>query len=191
MSTVCTLSDRDYYQILGVDRVASVHEIVEAYRSALRTFHPDRYATERDARRVHALTRLCARINEAHRVLGRPAARTQYDAALAHGEKRVADTGTVSRPRYHETRDPITEHARTLYDKGCAHLERGEIAAARAQLALALQLEKTSPAIKAAYEQVAGVSDEESPPAVVGDDGAARDTESRAERLAKELLDTE
>ena len=67
---------RNYYEILGVDRVASKDEIKTAYRKISLKIHPD--VNEGDT----FFTELFKNINEAHEVLSDDDKRRNYDAQL-------------------------------------------------------------------------------------------------------------
>jgi DnaJ-class molecular chaperone len=67
------MEQKDYYEILRVDRDASPKKIKEAYRSLAFQYHPDRNGGGADA-----LERM-KMINEAYAVLSDPAKRKQYD----------------------------------------------------------------------------------------------------------------
>jgi DnaJ-class molecular chaperone len=67
------MSDRDYYQILGVDRDAGPHKIKEAYRKLAFQFHPDR-----NRGNPSAVERM-KEINEAYAVLSDPGKRRNYE----------------------------------------------------------------------------------------------------------------
>ena len=41
LSTLCLMSNRDYYEILGVGRNASLDEIKASFRKLARQYHPD------------------------------------------------------------------------------------------------------------------------------------------------------
>ena len=86
------MSERTYYETLGVTASASPAEIRDAYRRLARQHHPDqgggRTAT------------LMAEINEAYRVLSDPGRRAVYDAGL-RGLSRVA-----APPKYGPTTQP-------------------------------------------------------------------------------------
>jgi DnaJ-class molecular chaperone len=68
------MDQKDYYEILEVDREASFKKIKEAYRSLAFQCHPDRNGGGADA-----LERM-KMINEAYAVLSNPAKRRQYDS---------------------------------------------------------------------------------------------------------------
>ena len=63
----------DYYQILGVDKKATVDEIKKAYRKLARKHHPDLNPNNPEA------GKLFQQINEANEVLGDPENRKKYD----------------------------------------------------------------------------------------------------------------
>jgi curved DNA-binding protein CbpA len=145
---------RTYYQLLGVDPAVAPAELADAFRLAVQRYHPDRHATETEPSRVYALTRLFARINEAYRVLSSAELRAAYDLSLTGAAPTFVAPADSGQRRYRETRDPMTEKARVLLQRGRELSAQGDHAAARAQLALALQFEKSSPALNAAFEDV-------------------------------------
>jgi len=61
---------KDYYQILGVNRNASLEEIKKAYRKLAHKYHPDKKGGDE---------KKFKEINEAYQVLGNKEKRTQYD----------------------------------------------------------------------------------------------------------------
>ena len=67
------MSNRDYYEILGIHRNASDDEIKKAYRKAALQFHPDRNPGDKQA---ETRFKECA---EAYAVLGDEGKRKQYD----------------------------------------------------------------------------------------------------------------
>jgi len=63
---------KDYYQILGVGRNASLEEIKAAYRRLAMKYHPDRGGGKEAEEKFKE-------INEAYQVLSDPAKRAEYD----------------------------------------------------------------------------------------------------------------
>lgn len=64
---------KDYYQILGVSRDATLEEIKRAYRRLALKYHPDRNPGDKEAEEKFK------EINEAYAVLSDPEKRRQYD----------------------------------------------------------------------------------------------------------------
>jgi DnaJ-class molecular chaperone len=68
------MDQKDYYEILEVNREASPKKIKEAYRSLAFQYHPDRNGSSADALEHMKM------INEAYAVLSDPAKRRRYDS---------------------------------------------------------------------------------------------------------------
>ncbi|MBU1147281.1 MAG: DnaJ domain-containing protein, partial [Candidatus Omnitrophica bacterium] len=66
---------RDYYEILGVQKDASVDEIKRAYRGLALKYHPDRVVPDK---KTEAESRF-KEISEAYAVLSDPQKKSQYD----------------------------------------------------------------------------------------------------------------
>ena len=67
------MSDRDFYEILGVGRDADVATIKKAYRQAARRYHPDKNPGDREAEERFK------EAAEAYAVLSDPQKRALYD----------------------------------------------------------------------------------------------------------------
>ena len=70
--------NKDYYEILGVDKNASDEEIKKKYRAAAMKYHPDRWANGTDEEKSNAELKF-KEIAEAYEVLSDPQKRQMYD----------------------------------------------------------------------------------------------------------------
>jgi DnaJ-class molecular chaperone len=78
------MSQRDYYETLGVSRSASADEIRKAYKKLARQFHPDANTDDPGAQKKFA------EITEAYEVLGTDEKRKKYDQ-FGHNWSKVGD----------------------------------------------------------------------------------------------------
>lgn len=69
---------RDYYEVLGVDKNANADEIKKAYRKLALKYHPDKYASKSDAEKKEAEEKFIEAAN-AYDVLSDPEKRQKYD----------------------------------------------------------------------------------------------------------------
>ena len=69
---------RDYYEVLGVDKSASVDDIKGAYRKAALKWHPDRWVNGTDAEKKTAEDKF-KEASEAYSVLSDPDKKARYD----------------------------------------------------------------------------------------------------------------
>lgn len=143
-----SLSELNYFDLLGVAPDVDPLAIRDAYFDRLRRFHPDRYLASSTRDQQLQLARICARIGEAYRVLCNAEQRASYKASLSGGRTRM----TPARPTLTDSRDPRTEKARNLLASANELAARGSRSAARAKLQLALQFEPESAALQAALE---------------------------------------
>jgi len=82
---------RDYYEVLGVDRNASLEEIKRAYRKLALQYHPDRNPNNKEAEARFK------EIAEAYEVLSDPEKRQRYDR-FGHAGLRVGGTAPETSP---------------------------------------------------------------------------------------------
>jgi len=84
----------EYYALLGVERGASVEEIIKAYRTKQKQYHPDRFQGLAPELLGQAEDQSNL-INEAYAVLGDEAKRREYDQKLADWKKPLSKRGEV------------------------------------------------------------------------------------------------
>ena len=72
------MADKDYYEILGVDKKASADELKAAYRKLAKKYHPDLYTNASEAEKKNAEEKF-KEINHAYDVLSDPQKRAAYD----------------------------------------------------------------------------------------------------------------
>ncbi|TKS61615.1 MAG: hypothetical protein EWM72_00363 [Nitrospira sp.] len=77
---------RDYYQVLGISRIASADDIKKAYRRLARQVHPDLHSGAKKTE----MEKKFKELNEAHEVLSDPDKRKKYDQYGAEWEQAEA-----------------------------------------------------------------------------------------------------
>lgn len=77
-------TDRDYYEILGIDRSATLEDVKRAYRKLALEYHPDRNPNDKEAEEKFK------QATEAYEVLKNPEKRRRYDR---YGHAGMRDAG--------------------------------------------------------------------------------------------------
>lgn len=150
LSVAKDINTTSYYELLGLEPDASADDVREAYYKLVRVLHPDRHARQSRERR-EALTKVYARIGEAHRVLSNPATRAEYDQGLGAGKQRHSET--PKRPLRNPA-DPSNPQAKKLFEEGQRMFAAGNKKGARSRWELAQQFDRASRAIADALEQL-------------------------------------
>jgi len=120
------LANKDYYEILEVDRTASKPAIQSAYFQLAKAWHPDRLANELQEIR-DLVTRTFARISEAHQVLCDEEQRQDYDRVLKEGGGTAAEQ----------------EHVQNVL-RAVGHFQRAEVLFKRGKFDAALEEAKAA-----------------------------------------------
>jgi len=81
-------TSRNYYEILGLPRDATLAQIKRRYRQLVRKYHPDVAATDKET-----ATRLFIQVREAYEVLSDPSRRRSYDVGLELERQRSQTPG--------------------------------------------------------------------------------------------------
>ncbi len=105
------MTERDFYDVLGVAKSASDHDIKEAYRKLAFEHHPDRNRSPEAEERFKE-------ISEAHSVLSDPEKRALYDAL---GPEKYDDPREVF--RYQQEREAALRERRDYEAWKSAHRE--------------------------------------------------------------------
>jgi curved DNA-binding protein CbpA len=104
-----SLKTRNYYELLGVSRVATEEEIKRAYFSLARKYHPDRF--DREVGDLSLINEVFNVITTAYRTLSDEENRKQYDAQLtAPAQESAEDLAKKAEVKYRQ--------GRTLYNQG-------------------------------------------------------------------------
>jgi tetratricopeptide (TPR) repeat protein len=104
-----SLKNRNYYELLGVSRVATEEEIKRAYFSLARKYHPDRF--NREIGEMSLINEVFNAITTAYRTLSDEEKRKQYEAQLSSPvQELIEDLAKKAEVKYRQ--------GRTLYNQG-------------------------------------------------------------------------
>ncbi|MDD8030856.1 MAG: DnaJ domain-containing protein [Acidobacteriota bacterium] len=103
------LKNRNYYELLGISRAATVEEIKTAYFNLARKYHPDRFNTNLSD--YSLVNEVFNALNSAYRTLIDPGKRSRYDQQLsATTQESPDDLSRRAEVKYRQ--------GRTLYNQG-------------------------------------------------------------------------
>jgi curved DNA-binding protein CbpA len=143
-----------YHVFLGVAEDARGDELRDAYHRRAQTFHPDRFYSLGDPALRSKVYAVFKRITEAYRVLGNPESRRAYLEQRGQGAVRLDPLSTSRRPAVRARPEDAIAHpgARKYYLLALAAERDGDVASARVNLRLALQLAPGDEVIRSKLE---------------------------------------
>jgi curved DNA-binding protein CbpA len=147
------IDDIDYYQLLHIERGASVREVKQAYYFSSRAFHPDVNRHLPDELR-DALAKIAKRVTEAYSILRDPRRSKAYLEHLEKGNVRMQ----LAEAEAEADRQAKKDHGRTAegrqyYNLAATDLRRSDYAAAVRNLQTALTFEPDNEFFKAQLKE--------------------------------------
>ena len=121
-----SVTKRDYYEVLGVERDCDEQGLKSAYKKLARQHHPDLNPGD------HSAEDKFKEANEAYSVLSDPQKRAAYDRFGHQGVAGAAGAGDSTAPRvprsqrYFERRVRLLRHVRRIAGRGANRAQRGE-----------------------------------------------------------------
>jgi DnaJ-class molecular chaperone len=135
------IDQMDYYQLLHVERGASVREVKEAYYLSSRAFHPDANRQLPDELQ-DALAKIAKRVTEAYSVLRDPRRSKAYLEHLEKGNVRMQlAEAEAEADRQAKEDQGRTAEGRQYYNLAATDLRRNDYAAAVRNLQTAVTFE--------------------------------------------------
>ena len=154
-AVVDLLDALDYFQVLKIERMASIQEIKAAFYRESRGYHPDRVFHLDDAALKANVNRIYKRVTEAWSVLREDEKRKKYLADIAGPQReqklRYTEASEAERRRSREEEVGATPNGRKFHAAGLAALEAGRYEEALRSSRAALMYEPQN----ARYRQVA------------------------------------
>lgn len=170
VEAICSILDTlDYFQILKIERNATLREIKDAYYRESREHHPDRFHQLPDTELKERINRIFKRVTEAYVVLRDDATRNKYladisgperESKLRFTEASEAEQRAEAR-RLQEEQIGTTPKGRECYRSGLKEMEAKRFDAAIRHFKMALMYESANQLYKdklaeaqAEYEKV-------------------------------------
>ena len=140
------LDKLDYFQVLGVDREATLDALKRQYHMLQRTYHPDSFFTSPDDQLRDAVHRIAKRVIEAYVILRDPEKRRKYTDDIAGPERdkklRYTEESDQEQRKANQEKTGRTPQGRQLWRKAQDALKRGDTASAIRDLKTALLFEQ-------------------------------------------------
>jgi len=140
------MDELDYYQILHLERGASVGQIKKAFHQTSRTFHPD-VNRHLEGDLLDQCSRISKRVTEAYCVLRDPRRRRAYDERLGEGDNdeglrmQLAEAKAAHAKQHTEERQGKTAQGRQFHQKAMHDVEQDDLPSAARNLQMALTFE--------------------------------------------------
>jgi curved DNA-binding protein CbpA len=143
------LDAASYYELLGLLEIADDVAVKTAFHEFALAFHPDVH-TDCDSHTAASLRQVFQRGAEAYRVLSHPDLRSRYDLALARGQLRLGDSEMPRTAKLGACARSLDDVCRTASAKRYANradelISRGDLAAAKRELMLAVREDDGNP----------------------------------------------
>jgi curved DNA-binding protein CbpA len=156
---LAVLDSLSYYEILRANESSSADELKARFHAFATDFHPDAHAG-RPRHERDAIALIFKRGNEAYRVLGNPALRARYDAALGQGDVRPSALLSLAAPA--ESAPPPPKgpdrmrhpNARQFVMRAEELFAKGDPKQAKIQLTLAMHMDRGNPALETFLKEI-------------------------------------
>ena len=149
------MDELDYYQLMHVQRGATVREVKTAYYSTSRVFHPDANRDLAPELR-DAVATITKRVTEAYAVLRDPRRRQAYDRLLDEGKgvrMQLAEAEAAAERQALEN-EGRTPQGRQYYKLAKANMERQNWEAAARDLQTAMTFEPDNAMLRERFTEV-------------------------------------
>jgi DnaJ-class molecular chaperone len=148
----------DYYQVLSVERMASLGMLRKAYHAMSRRYHPDRFFHLADGPLKDGIARIAKRVAEAYITLRDPQKRRFYDQQLAQTQGagvRYTEQSAQAQKQAKVEETGKTEKGRQAYRQGMQELQKKNFVAAERAFKMALAYEPENALFQKSREDAA------------------------------------
>ena len=147
------LDSMDYFEVLGVERDATLQQIKDKYHDLQRAYHPDTFYQSPDDDLKKSVFKIAKRLSEAYVVLREPHRREQYAKDIAGRQRdkklRFNEESEKSARDEQQAIHGKTTQGRKLIQKALRAIEDGDLKSAENDLKTALLFESGNKPLKA------------------------------------------